>query len=417
MSDKKPTKAARNLAKKARTELSRAITTLILSEPFYGHVLSGVVRETRDMGTAGVGLRAGRVRLAVDPTFFVKTLRKGGERVAVVKHEVLHLVLRHLFRRDLDRHDPLLFNIAADLVVNQLIGRWPLPEGAILLSTFPDLGLEPDQTVDWYYSKLRGIGDKSPLSAGAVRERRAADEAWHSDHSHWGDCGPAERKVAEVDLGGQIVRAARRTDAAHIAGLPGLVQGALQSWIESQQPSIDWRRVLRMFGASSRRSRIKSTMRRPSKRYGTFPGHRVRRFAKLVVAVDTSGSVHDDELGRFFGEIHGLWRNGAEIQVVECDAAVQRTWTYRGKRPATVMGRGGTSFDPVFRWMREQRDSFDGCIYLTDGEAYSPVVKSPAKVLWVITPNGTQSLEHLKGRTIRMPRLTPYDSRAPLGPP
>ena len=61
-----------------------------------------------------------------------------------------------------------------------------------------------------------------------------------------------------------------------------------------------------------------------------------------------------------------------------------------------MTGGGGTSFDPPLAWLREQRGQrFDGCIYLTDGQAPTPVVKSPCPILWVITAgNGS----HLPGR-------------------
>jgi predicted metal-dependent peptidase len=117
------------------------------------------------------------------------------------------------------------------------------------------------------------------------------------------------------------------------------------------------------------------------------------------VAIDTSGSIADDDLSGFFAEVHGLWRQGAEVTVIECDAAVQRAWTYRGKLPTGVAGRGGTSFDPVFEWLRRQR-AFDGCIYLTDAVAPAPVVRPPCRLLWVVTPGGRPG-PHLRfGRTI-----------------
>lgn len=99
-----------------------------------------------------------------------------------------------------------------------------------------------------------------------------------------------------------------------------------------------------------------------------------------------------------------MWRQGAEIRIIECDAVVQRTYRYTGKLPRTVSGRGGTVFNPVFQWLRDQRfERFDGCIYLTDGEAAAPTIKPPCKLLWIVTSNG-QIGDHLKfGRSIQLP--------------
>ena len=55
---------------------------------------------------------------------------------------------------DLGKYDRSLFNIAADLVVNQFIGSWKLPDSAVTLRSFPDLELKQNQTLEWYYEKL-----------------------------------------------------------------------------------------------------------------------------------------------------------------------------------------------------------------------------------------------------------------------
>ena len=48
-----------------------------------------------------------------------------------------------------------LFNIAADIVVNQYIGpHWDLPETAVTSYTFPDLKLLPEQHLEYYFEIL-----------------------------------------------------------------------------------------------------------------------------------------------------------------------------------------------------------------------------------------------------------------------
>ena len=106
-----------------------------------------------DVPTAAVALTPKGPELIVNPLFFIKEL-KTKERVAVIKHEALHIIFRHLYRKPKKNADLELFNIAADLVVNQLIEPWPLPETGVTLKTFPDYDLRADQTVEWYYDKL-----------------------------------------------------------------------------------------------------------------------------------------------------------------------------------------------------------------------------------------------------------------------
>lgn len=154
---------------------------------------------------------------------------------------------------------------------------------------------------------------------------------------------------------------------------------------------------MRLFVSATGRTHIRHTMRKASKRYLTRPGIKIHRCRRLLVAIDTSGSIDDDLLVDFFTEIHGLWRTGPMITIVECDAAVQSAYPYRGTPPRAVKGRGGTAFDPVFAWMRNQR-TFDGCVYLTDGCADDPTVKPPCRLLWVQSQHRKTPLPF--GRTI-----------------
>jgi len=467
---------------KVEEELSRCIIRLLHKEPFFGHLLAGVVREIGTVTpTAGVTVRDGRVRLMVNPEFFLRVIRAREERVGIVKHETLHLLFKHVLRLDPKRgHDPLLWNLAADLVVNQFIKRpWKLPDSAVTLKTFPDLGLEEDQSADWYYDKLAalkkemedaglapscscGANGRQPGSSGGGQaqggqaqggqpqggqpqgqrgqsqgqsgpqqpgprgedghpQRRYDDSdfdglsapesakalarmgPWHSDHGLWGAESHASTETAETVIDGLVARTAERVGVKDWGNLPGKLKDLIQASIERRKPQVDWRRVVRIFSNSSRRTRVVSTHRRPSRRYGTFPGIRVRRMERLAVAVDTSGSVSDRELSVFFGEIQGMWRQGAEVHVFECDAAVQRSYLYRGKLPKAVAGRGGTRFDPVFEELRKDRMwIWDGCIYLTDGYAPAPQVKPPCKLLWVITAEGKTG-EHLRwGRAVKL---------------
>jgi predicted metal-dependent peptidase len=391
-------------------EFARCVIQLLLKEPFFGHLLGAVVRAADDSTpTASVSLSGSRVTLTVNPEFFMKRLRKGPERVAVLKHEALHLLFRHLFRLDRARHDALLFNIAADLVVNQfIVSPWKLPDDAVTLATFADLKLERDRSVDWYYDRLHALakqsdGGASPKSAEALQKILSAPR-WHSDHDRWGDGTDAPSQVAAADLDRLVVQARDRAGPRGWGALPGPLRELITAAIARRAPKLDWRRALRLFASSARRTRLAGTWQRESRRYHTIPGIRVKRYQRMAVIVDTSGSIADDDLAEFFAEIHAMWRQGAEVQVIECDAAVQRVYAYRGKVPDKVGGRGGTCFDPAFQHLRDTRHTqpWDGCVYLTDGVAPAPKVRPPCKLLWVVAGTGTIGPHLTWGRAVNL---------------
>ena len=93
--------ASKSLRARAADEVGRAVITLIREEPFFGHLLSGINREiTEDQTSVGVTFRSGRPLLRINPEFFVNKLPVDGQRSAVIKHEVLHLLLNHPGRFD-----------------------------------------------------------------------------------------------------------------------------------------------------------------------------------------------------------------------------------------------------------------------------------------------------------------------------
>jgi len=375
---------------------------MLLKEPFYAHFLSGVIREVTDkVPTAAVGFKSGKIALYVNENFFLKELRSMTERVAVIKHETLHIIFKHLFRMKTKTYDNQLFNIAADIVVNQLIAPWKLPDSAVTLETFPELKLPKDKSVEWYYENLKKKASKDPEYKKRLME--ISEQGTHSDHKMWGENENFSMEVVETEVDRMIIQAKDRTPRKDHGTIPLGIKSLIQSIIEKRNPQIDWKRALKLFSSTSRRTRVYHTMKRFSKRFGTRPGIKIKRFQKLAVAIDTSGSINIDDFNTFFSEIHSMWKFGAEVHVLECDADVQKKYSYRGRTPEFVHGGGGTSFDPVFEHIRSNRfERYDGCIYLTDGYAPEPKIKPPCKVFWCITKDGKVG-PHLKfGRVVKM---------------
>ena len=426
-------------------ELSRCINQLLLKEPFFAHILAGTVRKiTDEISTAAVGFSNDLILLMVNEQFFLTELTSTSERTAVLKHEVLHLVFRHLFR-DKINEDAELFNIAADIVVNQYIGSWKLPDSAVTLKTFPDLQLKPEQHLEYYYNILfklnqanqkdqqsSGNGDSDDSSGNEKEEKekpmnekfpksaKALSDIYgnkrHSDHSKWIIKDGAQAKTAdgkaipdniisglEQTSGKQILEAAARTPSKSYGSLPAALITQLDSIRESMKAKVDWKRMLKIFSSSSGRTVIYRTMKRISKRYGTRPGIRIKQYKKIAVIIDTSGSIVEATLAQFFKEIDTIYRNGADVQIIECDAAVGNSYPYKKNAPIKITGGGGTNYDPAFDYINKNKKmQIDACIYLTDGYAPEPKIKPRCKLLYVITPDGNKG-DHLKwGNSIMM---------------
>ena len=155
---------------------------------------------------------------------------------------------------------------------------------------------------------------------------------------------------------------------------------------------IDYRNALRAFRSSILSQKRHLTRMYPSRRFGFEQmGSRYEFTTRLLVAIDTSGSVGSDELGRYYRIITTFFKYGIQkIDVLMFDFDVQGEpvslkEAQKNKQTFEVKGRGGTNFQVPVNYVTEH-PGYDGLIIMTDG--YAPVPSVPAflktKLLWVI---------------------------------
>jgi predicted metal-dependent peptidase len=412
-------------------DVSRATSGLILEEPFYGHFFVGILKEVHErIQTMAIGPSGHHVKLHINPIFWKSQLTNRNLQMGLVKHEILHVVFKHIFRgKEYAQKD--IFNIACDLVVNQYIRVDWLPANRIHLGLFPGIGLEPERDADEYYRKLCRLKEKwEELAAGdgdgetgENKDNLTGKEAWENlknilgDSSEWQErhilwedlerLPAAMRELLEDQINEAIAQSLEksRRDTKEWGKLPAGLRQHLQEFENSRKPVVNWKRLLRIFSESSSRTYVRSTLKRASKRYGTTPGIKVKKRQKLLVALDTSGSISQEDLGEFFAEIYHIWKRGAEIMVVECDTQIAATYPYRGITPSAIHGGGGTNFDAPILYANT-RYAPDALVYFTDG--FGPVPKIPARMpmLWMISRAGClagpEHCQSFSGMKVRM---------------
>ncbi len=381
-------------------ELSRTGIALLLREPFYAHLFGSINKEVVGKGhpveSMAVGLGHNTLTLYVNADFWDKVLISPDHRYGVVKHEMLHLVFRHLLIRE-PFLDSRLLNVAFDLVVNQYIARLQLPEDSIFLESFPDLYLSAGQTWFYYYKKIeelqRGAGGSSAGSPSAeTLQKIRSDSHGLERHQPWQEIrsrSELENNVLETQLDSLMRTAHQRTNAHAWGNLPGELRELMQNRLFRPPAEINWRGILRLFAGSAARTQLRNTMQRPSKRFGTVPGVKIRRRQRLLLALDTSGSIGVEDLEPFFNEIFHLWRAGAQVDIVECDTRITRRYAYQGAVPDAVEGRGGTNFTEPLELANRERP--DALLYFTDGFAEPPLFAPQVPVLWVISRRGLET--------------------------
>ena len=356
-------------------KFSKGRTALVLEYPFFGSLvlrLKPVKDET--CSTMWVDGR----RIGYNP-LFVDRLSLD-ELKGVLCHEVLHCGLQHHIRRG-DRH-PRKWNAAADFAINLILAdaNMTLPEGGLLDRRYERKSAEEIYALLPEFSGTGGSGDgdskgADPGGCGEVRDAK-------------GDDGTSTASKEERRKSGQDWKIAM-SQAAHQARMAGNFPGSLERVIESiLEPVLDWREILRRFIDSSAKSDY--SWSRPNRRYigkGIYlPAMYSNALGHVVAAVDTSGSIGQQQLDEFAAEINAILSDyRADCTVIYCDSKVQHV----DKFPAgdtvgmSMHGGGGTDFVPPFEYLRDHDVDPVCMLYFTDGECHNFPSSPYFPVLWI----------------------------------
>jgi predicted metal-dependent peptidase len=386
-------------------DIAKHSKILMFKEPFYGLFLISLNKELNDIvSTACVAKDGINTKLVISPKFW-ETI-SDNVKVAVLKHELLHIAFKHLQMYDSYSEKELL-NIAADLEINQYIEdsykdkTWDGLE--ITNAPWAAMNLPVKAGTRKYYELLQQEiqnnpdGDvakfvqamKDANGDGEVREIILGDgtkvtvKASHEFWKQYEGMDEAEKKLMEKQIEHQLKDTAEQVMKQR-GTVPGELKELIDSLYVSEEPVIDWRTYLRRFNGMASKVFTKKTRRKPNKRFYGNPALKIKQRKNTLVAVDTSGSVSKDDLKEFLSEIHHIWKTGTEVTVIECDASIGRVYEYKGKAEEAkeVTGRGGTSYEPVLEYLWDHKDKYQNLIYLTDGECSTKM--TPCKpTLWV----------------------------------
>ena len=396
---------------KHQEELSSIIKTIMLEQPFYGLFLMNVNKEfIKRIPTAAVTMEGINYKLLINPDFWDSLSDK--HKQGLILHEAKHMVFGHLLLRD-DFANHKLANVAMDCELNQYIDSDLLPDGAILPEGLEEelgISLERKAGTHYYYNaiqqeleKQQGQGNPDKACNGGEGGQNLPDTL--DDHSEWDNIAEnmseAERKLVEKQAEHLIKQAAEETLKSH-GTLPGKISEIYKRITTLEKAKFNWKAYLRQFVNGSIRSTMKTSRKKINRRLEKqqVPGKKYLRKVNMLVGIDTSGSVSNDELNEFMNEIHHIYKNGAEVTIAQCDTQINSIDKFNPKMDIEMKGRGGTSFDPVIEYYNKNRNKHTCLVYFTDGEAYCDV-KPQGKMLWVMSSCSTLN-EELPGPKIKL---------------
>ena len=390
--------------------LDRHLISFLQDSPFFAE-LSRHIRKTPtdSMPTAAVAFdqEYDDITLYWNPEFF-RDMSDSDIR-GVLTHEFYHLIFCHLTTR---RKKPAkMWNVATDLAINSIISghsNMSLPDGCLMPGVFPKgpegrewtkeekdampiaqliAEFPKDQSSEWYFDKLKEKVEEEQQKGGGSG---MGDLDSFDDHGGWDDVPEEMKDMVAGKVAAAVEKAVKHADgqANGWGSIPAELRDAIR---RSVSHIVDWRSVLRQFIGNMARGERSTTIKRINKRYPYIhPGVKRGYVAKLLIAIDMSGSVDNDQLALFFSELASLTKKvTVTILPFDCTADLRDSFEWKkGKKVEAKRVRGGgTDFNAPTKIINDpkNRGRWDGMLVLTDGECDKPI-PSRVKRGWVVSP-------------------------------
>ena len=315
----------------------------------------------------------------------------------VLLHEAAHWAFHHHLRRQ--ERLPMVWNIAADLVVNQFLLR---------CVGFDKIG-DPD------FLKFLGTAilfENMNLCAPSQFARLTAEEAYdllNKDLKHV--LGSTRRLTACDEHAWSLEETEGSSQAGQIEGLITQIQEAFRECVPSwgnqalgdmrtvggavEPARLNWDLVLSNRIASCIMLAFEQRWAPPNRKIAwlypevLLPSDQEieKSRSSVLLAIDASGSISNTVLTRLLGLARSIPPDRVELAAISFD-----TTTYSldiwAKAPQ-IRGGGGTSFGAIESFATRLPRYPDLIVVLTDGYASRPTVRHPARWFWLVTPRGT----------------------------
>ena len=413
--------------------VSRAKVRLLMSDPFTASLLITMpVIYTETLPTMATDGK----HLYINPSYVDGLTAK--ELEGVFTHETFHKICMHHIRRG--NMEPFLFNVAGDIVINELITKdgKVLPEGALGYHTLDEQGIAYEgrnHSTEQVYGLFKNKPDQRDDPQGGPGDDEG-DEGGDGDGEGEGESGggqvpdggtngtpgpgtPGDGTPTpgpfDDDGGTGIVIDATNDDgsamseadkamaeretmqdifnAATIAKGQGKLPASVEAWVESlRTPTVDWKDQLDSFigGGGDHANDWNRLDKKMSPRGLLSPRRTPKGCGQVVVAVDTSYSTHAT-YPLMMAELLSICEDAApdNVTIIYCDTQIAKVDSFDDPEDITAQdigkfGGGGTSFEPPFKYVEDNDLDVDSFIYLTDLECGFPN-EPDYPVLWAST--------------------------------
>ena len=363
---------------------------LLLRHPFFGNMATRLRIAAADdwLPTAAVDGR----NLFYNTQFFNAMNNK--EIEFVIAHEILHMVFDHLGRRE-DRN-PMLYNIAADYIVNNTLVRDRIGEKPSIVDCFQDFkydGWTSEEVYEELFKDAKERGKElQELLDQLEQEGEMLDEHLDMDGGDADDDSGEEKDSNGNNVSKKKPKFSKETikeirdeikeatmQAAQSAGAGNVPAGVQRMIKELTEPKMNWRELLRQQIQSTIRNDF--TFQRPNRKGwhtgAILPGQNFDETIDICIALDMSGSIGNDQAQDFLGEVKGIMEEYKDYNIkIWCfDTKVYNEQDYSADGgddllDYEIFGGGGTDFMVNWTYMRENDIQPKKFLMFTDGYAW-----------------------------------------------
>ena len=357
----------------ARERLVTARIGLLLRQSFFGNLATRLQLVNADewCGTAATDGQ----KFYYNSRFIM--MLKPKEVEFLVAHEVLHVVYDHMGRRD--HRDPQIWNIADDYAVNADLKRHKIGQ---FITTVPCLyeqkydGKAAEEIYDDLMKNVQKI-DINDLIDQLLDDHMDGDDGEGDGEGNQEGKGKGRPKLSDEEkerirqeVKQAIINAASSAEAGQLPlGVERLIK-------QATNPVMPWRELIQTNLTSAIRTDY--SWMRPSRRGwhmdAIMPGMTPGEEIDVVVSIDMSGSISNKQAQQFLGEIGGMMDSfdGYKVHVFCFDTDTYNPQDFSSENMETIeeyqpMGGGGTDFDCIFKYLKDNAIDPKRLIVFTDG--------------------------------------------------
>lgn len=344
----------------------------------------------------------------------------------ILCHEVLHLLLDHLIRRE-DRN-PIIWNYATDYLVNYILKHnknsktnreesiGEMPDCCLYDSNYNDEFWNAERI---YNDLIENCGSKDGklkiinLDKNSINDNRTMKSDLHTSQDHKGEVSKENAAYFASEVCSDLNKGCTKSD------IPACITRLLDSL---QNINYNWKSILYRY-IKKAMFHNNSTWKRPSRRsvaVNTYlPKIMKTEYFKFTIAIDTSGSMNKEDIDDVLSNILSMCRQLDKFTLNiftfsgTCHTETLQTFTekdiFKKINDFKMETNWSTDIRSAFEFVQTNKDLSDSDLFIvmTDGEDYMvPALGYKNPLIWCIcnNPNFVNPEGCSKAMVISMPR-------------